>query len=302
MNHPLLRSSVLALILVLGLSGASVQSSAGARVQPAPAAIGPAAVIPAAGACFSAALSGTSEVPPNDSAVTGYATVVLAPSQQSITAYISYTGELSGTETAAHFHLGAPGLAGPVVYPLPAGNPKTLTQTLTLSDTSELLAGNLYVNIHSTGFGDGEIRGQINPASTCFSATLSGAEEVPPTGSTASGYGRFMLSADRTLLSYNIQTTGVISETMAHIHTAFVGTNGPVSIPLPLGATKVGTATLTLTNTAALLTGQFYVNVHTEDNQDGDIRGQIGADACQQLLPVIIRADAGPVLANGQTP
>jgi hypothetical protein len=111
-----------------------------------------------------------------------------------------------------------------------------------------------------------------------------------------------MLSADRTLLSYNIQTTGVISETMAHIHTAFVGTNGPVSIPLPLGATKVGTATLTLTNTAALLTGQFYVNVHTEDNQDGDIRGQIGADACQQLLPVIIRADAGPVLANGQTP
>jgi hypothetical protein len=403
MNHPLLRSSVLALILVLGLSGASVQSSAGAQAQPAPAAIGPAAVIPAAGACFSAALSGTSEVPPNDSDVTGYATVVLAPSQQSITAYISYTGELSGTETAAHFHRGAPGVAGPVVYPLPAGNPKTLTQTLTLSDTSDLLAGNLYVNIHSTGFGDGEIRGQlrpssacfsarldgaqevppndstatgtgifglspdlqtlvydisytgelsgtelaahihrgasgvagpvvyplpagnpktltqtltisdvndllggqfyvnihstgfidgeirgqIEPAATCFSATLSGAEEVPPTDSTASGYGTFKLSADRTMLSYDIRTTGVISETMAHIHIAPVGVDGPVSIPLPLGATKVGTATLTLTDTNALATGQLYVNIHSEANSDGDIRGQIGSDACLVNMPLI---------------
>ena len=404
MNRPLLRSIVLAFALVLGLSGASAQSSPGAQAQPAPAAIGPAAVIPAAGACFSAALSGTSEVPPNDSDVTGYATAVLAPSQQSITAYISYTGELSGTETAAHIHRGAPGVAGPPVYDLPLGNPKTITQTLAISDVNDLLAGNLYVNIHSTNFSGGEIRGQlrpssacftarldgaqevpannstvtgtgifalspdlqtlvydisytgalsgtetmahihrgapgvagpvvyplpignhktltqtltitdvndllagllyvnihstnfpggeirgqINPASTCFSATLSGDQEVPPTASTASGYGRFSLSADRTMLSYDIQTTGVISETMAHIHTAPVGVNGPVTIPLPVGATKVGTATLTLTATNALLTGQFYVNVHTEANPGGDIRGQIGADACQVLLPLIM--------------
>ncbi len=115
--------------------------------------------------------------------------MVLAPNQQSITAYISYTGELSGTETMAHFHRGAPGVAGPVVYPLSAGNPKTLTQTLTLSDTSDLLAGNLYVNIHSTGFGGGEIRGQLRPSSACFTAHLDGAQEVPPNDSAVTGTG-----------------------------------------------------------------------------------------------------------------
>ena len=136
MNHPLLRSSVLALILVLGLSGASMQSSAGAQAQPAPAAIGPVAVIPAAGACFSAALSGTSEVPPNDSDVTGYATVVLAPSQQSITAYISYTGELSGTETRAK---------------PPSASKKSLPSRRTRRGARSRNAGSLYFTQRSAG-------------------------------------------------------------------------------------------------------------------------------------------------------
>ncbi len=143
------------------------------------------------------------------------------------------------------------------------------------------------MNIHSTNFPGGEIRGQISPASTCFSATLSGAEEVPPTSSTASGYGKFSLSTDRTTLLYTIQTTDVVSETMAHIHIAPVGIDGPITIPLPLGSTKVGTATLTLTDTNALATGQLYVNVHTEANPGGDIRGQIGSDACLVTLPPI---------------
>lgn len=415
MNRLLLRSLVCALLIALGLPGASAHSSTAALAPIAPAISGPAAAIPGTGSCFSAALSGTSEVPPNDSDVTGYATVVLASNQLSMTAYISYTGELSGTEQAAHIHRGAPGVAGPPIITLPTGNPKTITGTLTLSDSADLLAGNLYVNIHSDGFPDGEIRGQLRPTSACFAAsldgtqevppnsstvtgvgtfalapdqqtlvydisytgelsgsetlahihrgapgvagppiyplplgshkaltqtltladvgdllagnlyvnihsdgfpngeirgqivpatrcfstTLSGAEEVPPTSSTASGYGRFTLATEqitstqqvtpttRNTLVYTIQTTDIVSETMAHIHIAPVGQEGPPEISLPLGETKVGTATLTLTQTNALWTGQLYVNIHTEANPDGEIRGQIGADACQVLMPLI---------------
>ena len=75
------------------------------------------------------------------------------------------------TATAAHIHHGSAGVAGPVVVGFSAG---TSPLALSIDETFEsaeladfaafqtaLLAGDLYVNVHSTGFGAGEIRGQI---------------------------------------------------------------------------------------------------------------------------------------------
>ena len=92
------------------------------------------------------------------------------------TATGSCTGVLNGAQTTftigctpnvanavlAHIHKGAPGVAGPIVFPFSsAASPIHEVWNLTPSDVTDLLAGQLYVNVHSTAFINGEIRGQI---------------------------------------------------------------------------------------------------------------------------------------------
>ncbi|MGH9361788.1 MAG: CHRD domain-containing protein, partial [Thermoanaerobaculia bacterium] len=80
---------------------------------------------------------------------------------------IEFSG-LSSAETMAHIHIGPPGEAGPPMTPLPAGSPKTGKVTLTPDQETALLAGNLYVNVHSADHPGGEIRGQIGPRTLSY--------------------------------------------------------------------------------------------------------------------------------------
>jgi subtilisin family serine protease len=55
-----------------------------------------------------------------------------------------------------------------------------------------------------------------------------------------------------------------------------VGVNGGIEIPLDHTVNPmVGSETLTPDQEWALVNGRFYVNIHTEDNTGGEIRGQI---------------------------
>jgi CHRD domain len=108
-----------------------------------------------------ATINASQEVPPTSSTATGLGCFSFDPSTNMITYNITFSG-LVGTETAAHFHLGALGVNGGVIVVLPSGSPKTGTASLTASQVTALLAGNIYTNIHSTVFPNGEIRGQLN--------------------------------------------------------------------------------------------------------------------------------------------
>jgi hypothetical protein len=125
-----------------------------------------------------ATLNGAQEVPPTTSTATGLGCYSFDPSTNIISYNITFSG-LVGAETAAHFHTGAPGIAGPVIVALPLGSPKVGTAALTPAQVALLLAGNVYTNIHSTVFPGGEIRGQMTviPPTTliCFGDGSSGA-------------------------------------------------------------------------------------------------------------------------------
>jgi hypothetical protein len=108
-------------------------------------------------------------------------------------------------------------------------------------------------------------------------AKLSGAQEVPPVETSASGTAKFMLKADRSL-SGSVKTKG-IEGIAAHIHDGGPGVNGPVAIPLNKKsdhewAVPVGTK-LTAEQIASLKAGTLYVNVHSDAHKGGEIRAQL---------------------------
>ena len=106
-------------------------------------------------------LDGAQEVPLTDSEGTGLGTFVLDKDENTLSFSISY-GNLLGDELAAHIH--GPAILGEdadVLFPLPFGNPKVGVWNYDEEQEDEILNGMTYVNIHSTVFHDGEIRGQI---------------------------------------------------------------------------------------------------------------------------------------------
>ena len=110
---------------------------------------------------YVATIDGAQEVPPAATTAAGSATLTLDGAKM-LSFNISYSG-LVGTETAAHIHgPAAVGINAGVVFPLPAGNPKVgMVGPLTPAQEASLNAGLFYINVHSTVFPGGEIRGQI---------------------------------------------------------------------------------------------------------------------------------------------
>lgn len=140
---------------------------------------------------------------------------------------------------------------------------------------------------YSTGTGG-------NSSTKQYVADLSGANEVPPVATAASGQAMFTLSADGSSMTYTLTVSNINNPTAAHIHLAAAGVSGPVVVPL-FGAPKVGAFSGILaegTITPALFggalagmtmndlitrieAGNTYVNIHTTQNPGGELRGQI---------------------------
>jgi hypothetical protein len=78
--------------------------------------------------------------------------------------YIVVFENLSGPATGGHIHSAAEGAAnGTVVVRFPVvQSPIGGTATLSPSDAALLEAGKLYVDIHTEGHSDGELRGEIS--------------------------------------------------------------------------------------------------------------------------------------------
>jgi CHRD domain/PEP-CTERM motif len=138
---------------------------------------------------FIASLTGASESPPTGSPGIGFATVLLDIAAQTMQVIVSFSGLLSPT-TASHIHCCTPPGTNAIVatgVPTFLGFPLGVTSgtydhvfDLTLASTynpafvtahggtvagaeatliAGLLAGQAYLNIHTTQFGGGEIRG-----------------------------------------------------------------------------------------------------------------------------------------------
>ncbi len=112
---------------------------------------------------LSGTMSGAQEAPtPNASTSTGSISGTYTKSTKTFSFSVAYAGF---TPILGHFHLGAPGVAGPVTLTYPYLNVSPIAASVVLTQAQEdaLLApgGGLYANLHSTAFPGGEIRGNV---------------------------------------------------------------------------------------------------------------------------------------------
>ena len=109
------------------------------------------------------------------------------------------------------------------------------------------------------------------------SVALSGSNEVPAVTSGAAGSGWVTVNSDMTVAA-KITVTGM-NATMAHIHMAAAGTNGPVIVPFVKTADNVfeapAGAKMTDAQYAAYKSGNTYVNVHSAAHPGGEVRAQL---------------------------
>ncbi len=134
-------------------------------------------------ALYIANLNGAQEVPPTSSTATGTATLLLSPDETSARMSLTFSG-LSSAETAAHIHgPAAPGVSGPVLFPLPQGEFSDFEILLTPADVQNLKNGLLYANVHSNTFPNGEIRGQFQTSAAASSFQFSSATQLVTEGS-----------------------------------------------------------------------------------------------------------------------
>jgi len=151
----LLVSLVLAALVALALAGAA----SAAKLD----------VADHGGRPLSTELAGAAEVPgPGDPDGSGTATITVNPGQEEVCWEINAAG-IELPATAAHIHVGAAGVAGPVVVTLSAPDASGSSSGCTTVDVDRDLAKAIlknpedyYVNVHTSVFPAGAIRGQLS--------------------------------------------------------------------------------------------------------------------------------------------
>ena len=240
-----------------------------------------------------AAISGPGERPPRPSLGKGQGTFFLVGTN--LTFNITYSGLLSAANNA-HIHgpadtADSAGVMRDLVAfhdgPLAALGSFGGTMGLTPQQLANVLDGLTYVNIHTTNFPQGEVRGQITPKVSAIplSASLTGAAEKPnPVTTPGTAIASFRIEGNN--LHFEVRykdLTSVVTD--AHIHGPANSANNAAPIiflasynigPLGTSGALAGSVPLTAQQKTMILNGQTYINIHTANNPGGEIRGQVG--------------------------
>lgn len=115
-----------------------------------------------------------------------------------------------------------------------------------------------------------------------FTAYLNGAQQVPAAATSATGYGRFFVNTNTMTYTFTVVFNGLTSaQTLSHIHApAAIGANAAVIINFgTVGGTSgtiSGSGSITAGQLAQIRAHQGYINVHSVNFPNGEIRGQLG--------------------------
>jgi hypothetical protein len=273
----------------------------------------PAMPMTSAAASFSVPLTADQETPPCDGAganASAQGTLSISADGSSISAELMHAG-LSGAPSYAHIHLGAKGVAGPVMLDLGSNLSSPIRNTFTAEDypappngpvdfaalVQAIHAGQTYFNIHTTACGAGELRGQIatmDPApaaNSAFQSKLTAAQEVSVCAQApeaALGWGTITIGPNNQSIAIRLSFSGLSGAPVGgHVHLGTPGGNGPILLSLgnlPRSTQVFSPSDYTPPENgpkdfAALIevirAEQTYLNIHTDACANGEVRGQI---------------------------
>lgn len=250
---------------------------------------------------FIADLSGANEVPSVNTDARGLGIFRFNSTLDTLMYDIALQG--LGTEiTGAHLHIGKKGETGSVVIDLSDSvsnnriSGKAYGVDMTRAVVNAMIRGDIYVNVHTKKYTKGEIRGQLVSAiRSTYSFELCGQQEVPAVTTIAMGLGIVSINQDSNSLHYKIVVDSLSSAiTGAHFHKAAIGQKGNIVLPITFTDNAAfgfvsDTASMPLVSMMVTDIGKevIYVNVHTYNNQDGEIRGQVvDRPICSQIVGV----------------
>ena len=109
-----------------------------------------------------------------------------------------------------------------------------------------------------------------------FQADLSGAAQVPPVETDATGSAEVTVDTDAMTVTWTATAEGLSGDPVAaHFH----GPAGPEETAPPVidisANWQEGSAEITPEQMQMIQDGMTYINIHTEANPDGEIRGQV---------------------------
>jgi uncharacterized repeat protein (TIGR01451 family) len=130
-------------------------------------------------------------------------------------------------------------------------------------------------NVFVVSLSNGAVYEIKSKPSKLFVATLTGAQEVPANNSTSVGTSTLLLSPDETTAHVSVNYSPLSSPFVSsHIHgPAMPGVSAPVLFPLPPQVPNFEIS-LTPSQVQDLKNGLWYVNVHSMNFPNGEIRGQ----------------------------
>lgn len=242
------------------------------------------------GTAVSIRLGGEAESPAADPVGTGSATLRLRSGQGQI-CFALRAEHITLPAAAAHIHRGAAGTNGPVLITLrPPSDEGRSSGCVAVPRTvvKELLTARsgFYVNVHTSDYPGGAVRGQLGGAAVNLgwiaSVEMSGTVERPPGDPDGAGTATVRIRRDAGLFCYRFTVRSIqLPSVGAHIHRAATGVAGPIVIPLDAPGDS-GTSSGCVTVDGALLDevtanpAGFYANVHTREFPAGAVRAQLG--------------------------
>ena len=264
-------------------------------------------LLPVSDTFYQATLLGSNEVPSINTIASGNMVFELEGDQLTVSgSFDDLSSEIRiDLANGAHIHDGFAGRNGEVLFPL---NPtydednqgaiiETVNNTFTLNEDqiAQISENGFYINIHSVNFPAGELRGQILPiAAAALRAELTGFQEVPSISSEASGRAYITYDGGNSFSvggTFNNLSGDLFTEAAGgiHLHIGSAGINGPIEFVITPDVAadnrnaiirpSENTFTLNETQLEALLSSgasrRFYINIHSETFQAGELRGQV---------------------------
>ena len=275
---------------------------------------------------FEATLSGRHEVLPIETAASGEIQATLTGDTLVVTGSFTNLDGLFDINIAggAHLHFGYAGENGGIAIGLTpvlsldgkSGTFNALTNTFTIADSlaTALRERRIYVNIHSTTFASGELRGQLLPqADAYYHLNLFGSNEVPVAMTQAAGALVMELNGDDLIISGTFSgLEGEFDANIAggaHLHIGMAGENGAPDIFLNASTSAdlksgVFTAannqfTLNAAQKMRLQKRAYYANLHSTKFPAGEVRGQVTSMAQIAYRAHLSGSNQNPTVTSG---